>query len=229
MEYTFVEQSDKQRGHNWFGHEVKFYLAVSREMELFEFLEEAIGKRGRAWRMKAPKTFSIFSRADSTIRFASKSDAMRFKLSWEEDERPEDYLSTMLRKLSLNSTYGAVRSGTLTATAPTWNLPLISQTTPGILPTLPTGSGKTLNITQAKSRRYNPCNEIVLLDYESSDVLSWYDEWIRDLSVNTWGDYNAFLDMEIRYEERSKQAEVGSESTPLQAGLFLSTPPESSN
>ena len=192
-------------------------------MELFEFLEEAIGKRGRAWRSKTPHMFSIFSKSDTTVRFASKSDAMRFKLSWEEDERPEDYLSAMLKKLSLNSTYGAVRSGALTATAPSWNLPLISQSTPGIFPALPTGSGKTL-ITQTKSRRYNPCNEIVLMDYETSGELAWYDKWVRDLSMNTWGDYSAFLDLEIRNEERSKQAKVESESAPLQAGLILPAP-----
>lgn len=232
MDYIFIEQDPEARGYNQFCHEITFHLKAEREMELFEFLEEAIGKRGRVWRLKTRHNFNLFYREPSTLRFIKKSDAMRFKLSWDEDPAPEaDVLGKWIQKLKLNSNYGAMRRSSMSAMAPTWTHAPITNATPGISPV----SGKTLlNIKQVKSRltsqtqkssryRMNPCDDVIIMDYESSP-LGWYEKWFKNLEVTSWAHYEQALDLEIKDEERSKQAEVERESAPLQTGLFLPAP-----
>jgi len=196
MEYTFVERQPHQKGSNWFGHEVKLNLATDREMELFEFLTEAFGKRGKRWRLNSINTFNFFTRDKSIIRFLSKNDAIRFKLSWQEDEQPESYID-QLKKMALNSSYG--RGSYMKTYKPTNPIPWIHYSY-----LYPMISTKTL-ISQVKGRslRGNPCKEI-MLDYES------FYSGLFGHKCDSWSTYSYLLDLDIK-EEENEQTQTGSE------------------
>jgi len=199
MEYTFVERAERDRGVNWFGHEIKLYIKPVNESVLINHLTEHYGKRGVMWRMKKPHalTFSFYDHnRQLTVRFVSKVDAFRFKLTWEEDETPPtmDSLIASLKKIALNSSYGNIggsRRGAM-LTMPTWTMPPLSQSTPGIHPTHGPLTYKQHN-SRLQSRTPNPCDEIILLDHESSPF--WIHQSTRE--CNTWFSYQAQLDSEL--------------------------------
>jgi len=220
MEYSFKDRTPEQRGENWFGHQIAVFVEQARVTELADFLTEAFGPKGRKWRLYRPAVYAFYQREDTTVRFTSKQDAIRFKLSWTEDVK-EDYaekMRTWMGKLNLNSQFGSMTGGTrrgaVSANHPTWTMPLISQTTPGLFPTMHQYKSRALN---------NPCNEIVMLDYESAiDPLAWYDKWVENMEVSSWSQYVLMLDSEIRREDQYQQASLEikpDEEAPLQTGL----------
>jgi len=222
MEYSFKDRTPEQRGENWFGHQISLFVERTRETELQDFLGEAFGVKGRKWRLHKPPLYSFYENPETIVRFTSKQDAIRFKLSWNEDAKIDyaEKMRTWMGKLTLNSHFGKVmtgsqRRGAMSANAPTWTLPLISQTTPGIFPTM----------HQIKGRSLNPCKEIIMLDYESTgDPLAWYDQWVENMEVSSWSQYVMMLDSEIRRENQFKQASLeikSDEEAPLQAGLSI--------
>jgi len=182
MEYEFIERQPHQRGGNWFGHEIRLYVPMDRQMELFEYLGDSYGKQGRRWRFKPSNSFNLFTQQDSVIRFSEKSDAIRFKLSWEEDDEP-DTLQELFRKMSLNSTYG--RS--------------IQTFSPMLYPTI-YPKAYPIWITQAKGRGLNPnpCSE--LFDYELGF------KWHLFENCDTWSTYSFLLDEDIKREEADEQS-----------------------
>lgn len=210
MEYTFVERAPEHRGPNWFGHHIELYVSSSKRPDLIEFLEGSIGRQGTAWRMIVPRMFYLFDeRSKTTLRFKSKSDAIRFKLSWDEEEAPESSID-FFKKLALNSNYGGISRR---YSAPANPLPWydINSIYPSIYPTMQPFSGKTL-ISQVKSRAnrsLNPCNEI-FLDYESAGKA---DDWLEQMfsKCDSWMAYNVLLDAQIKKEEASAGSDnVGS-------------------
>lgn len=201
MEYTFVERQPNHRGSNWFGHQIELYVSTKKKEELFEFLTTSFGPRGKSWRIAERRAFSILDdKRKSTLRFMSKSDALRFKLSWDEEPQPESYMD-LIRKLTLNSNYGGISRGFATTMAPPANpLPWydINSLYAGLA--IPPSTGKT-NIFQAKGRGLNnACKEIVLLDYEASSHKWWHEFYTK---CDSWMTYTMLLNDEVREEELS--------------------------
>lgn len=190
MEYKFVEKPENKRGHNWYGHHVSFFLNHSRDLELFEYLEESFGSRGKRYRYNMRNRFDLYFAQRQTVRFKEKSDALRFKLAWIEDEDPMSGWYESMRQLSkvyMNSSFGSLAK---------------------ISPVLPTSSGILPHIQQKPRGNNLPKDDIVILDYESGFDRNWYSEYVVKMPCNDWMDYQAILNSEVILEEQSDKTEV---------------------
>lgn len=196
MEYTFIERAPNHKGSNWFGHLIKLYVPNGEARnELQAYLTEHYGSKGRSWRLTLPDRWSMFRKSLTTIRFANKSDAMRFKLSWTEAEFDDFW-----NHLKVHMPTPGIKNSM-------WNI----QTYNSMYPTwvMPTGySNKTL-LTQLKGRGMtNPCNEI-MVDWEVG-----YADYLFG-KCDSWTSYKMQLDAEVRAEDRPVATISSSAASPL--------------
>lgn len=200
MDYKFVERTENKRGSNWYGHHISFYLDRIREMELFEFLEESFGPRGKRYRYDNRYSFNRYFVQRQTIRFQDNKDAFRFKLSWVEDVDPMDSVYEQMKKfakLNLNSMYGKMIQ-------PTSSIPKITPWSSGPIPA---------SYSSRSLRNVNP-GDMIIMDYESTFDRHWYSRHMAKMACQTWSDYQTIIDAEVTLEEQSDKTEVDQTSKP---------------
>jgi hypothetical protein len=109
MEYTYKEPPEQHNGEKWFGHVIELIVLEARLDEFKAFLQEQFGPIGNRWRLRynppafVSRTFTWkIPNSKEVVRFAHKSDAMLFKIVWEEDEDPMVTIMASIKNLTRN-------------------------------------------------------------------------------------------------------------------------------